>query len=68
MRGLIPAHGPIPVLAAKTDVPIPTPAGMCGSCGELREAGQLYVCRACQAAKRLLLESVRCSTTCCTTP
>jgi hypothetical protein len=59
MRAQVPAHGPILALCARLDVSIPTPPGMCASCGEPREAGQTYVCRACQAAKRLTLEGTR---------
>jgi hypothetical protein len=56
MRAQVPPHGPILTLCVRPDVPIPTPAGMCGSCGQPREASQTYVCRACQAAKALVLE------------
>lgn len=56
IRQQIPPHGPIRTLGVRLDVPIPTPPGICSSCGEPRQAGQTYVCRACQAALWLALE------------
>lgn len=60
MRAQMPARGPIPLLLARPQAPLLRDApGRCGSCGDPREEGQRYVCRACQAAKWLVLNAVR---------
>jgi hypothetical protein len=56
MRAQVPARGPIPLLMARPEASTRTLPGRCGSCGDPKEIGQWYVCRACQAAKGLALE------------
>lgn len=59
MRAQVPAHGPIGFLHAR-DLPTgDVPPGACPSCGEEMEAGQLYACRSCVAAKRIVLTERR---------
>lgn len=60
MRPLVPPWPrPVGYLCARRDLPATVAPGLCPSCGEVKEAGQKFICQACQEAKWIVLGEAR---------